>query len=79
MLKTLIFEHDADYSRDNKTIEALKNLNKNEVVELMEIIFSPRSRKMVNVLTFAENHEDASGIKNSFDNLKDWKSLRVYK
>ena len=79
MLKTLIFEHDADYSRDNKTIEALKNLNKNEVVELMEIIFSPGSRKMVNVLTFAENHEDASGIKNSFDNLKDWKSLRVYK
>ena len=45
----------------------------------MEIIFSPRSRKIVNVLTFAENHEDASGIKNSFDNLKDWKSLRVYK
>tara|TARA_B100000073_G_scaffold262959_1_gene222676 strand:+ start:3006 stop:5816 length:2811 start_codon:yes stop_codon:yes gene_type:complete len=78
MLKTLIFEHDADYKRDNKTIAALKNLNKNDVVELMETIFSPESRKMINVLTFAENHKDKTGIKNSFDSLEDWKSLRVY-
>ena len=54
---------------------SFENLNKNDVVELMETIFSPESRKMINVLTFAENHEDETGIKNSFDNLEGWKSL----
>ena len=44
----------------------------------METIFSPESRKIINVLTFAENHKDKTGIKNSFDSLEDWKSLRVY-
>ena len=77
-LKTLIFEHDADYDRDEKTIEALKGLNKDDVIDLMKVVLSPKSRKMINVLTFAENHKNATGTKNSFENLEAWKSSRVY-
>jgi len=77
-LKNIIFEHDANYNRDQQTIEALRSLDKNLVVQSLNEILSPDTRKMVNVLTFAENHEDKTGITSSFNDLKKWKALRVY-
>ena len=77
-LKTLIFEHGADYERDAKTIQALKNINKDDVIELMTSVLSPSSRKMINVLTFAENHKNKTGAKTSFKDLSSWKASRVY-
>jgi len=77
-LKNLIFEHDADYLRDQKTIEVLKNLDKGSVIKLLNDIISPQSRKMVNVLSFAENHDNTMGKKTSFDDLEVWKKSRAY-
>ena len=77
-LKTLIFEHEADYKRDEKTIEALKALDKELLVSHLEKMLSKDSRKMVNVLSFAEGHENKANVKNSFGELNNWKASRVY-
>ena len=77
-LKTLIFEHEADYKRDQKTIEALRALDKDFLVSYLERVLSKDSRKMVNVLSFAEGHENKTKAKNSFGELNSWKASRVY-
>ena len=77
--KRLIFDHDADYKRDEKTIQALRGLDKDFLVSYLEKILSKDSRRMVNVLSFAENHENKTKVKNSFSDLSSWKSSRVYK
>ena len=76
--KNLIFEHNSDFKRDNKTIEALKKIKKEEIIVHLEKMISEESRKMANILAFAENHVNKSGAKNSFTDLPDWKSARVY-
>ncbi len=78
-LKTLIFDYEADYSRDKKTIEALKTLTKESVSRALSKTIDKDSRRMVNVLTFAKNHKNKLGMKTSFEDLNKWKSLRVYK
>ena len=78
-LKTLIFDYEADYSRDKKTIEALKTLTKESVSRALSKTIDKDSRRMVNVLTFAKNHKNKLGMKTSFEDLDKWKSLRVYK
>ena len=77
-LKTLIFEYEADYKRDQKTIEALRVLDKDFLVSYLEKVLSKDSRKMVNVLSFAEGHENKTKAKNSFGELNSWKASRVY-
>ncbi len=77
-LKTLIFEHDADYMRDQKTISVLKTLDKDRVTEVLTMAISPQTRKMINVLSFAENHENVTGLQTSFNDLSTWKSSRSY-
>ena len=77
-LKNFIFEYDGNFSRDEETVLALKDLKKTTAVELLSKIISPDSRKMVNVLTFANNHENKTGVENSFSDLASWKSERVY-
>ena len=76
--KNLIFEHNRDFERDNKTIEALKKIKKEEIIVHLEKMISEESRKMANILAFAENHINKSGAKSSFTDLPDWKSARVY-
>ena len=78
-LKTLIFEHSADYDRDRKTIEALRSLAKEEVATKMDYIVKEKTRKMINVLTFADSHKNKTNYQNTFSNLEDWKSKRVFK
>ena len=77
-MKNFIFEYDGNFSRDEETVLALKDLKKTTAVELLSKIISPDSRKMVNVLTFANNHENKTGVKNSFSDLASWKSERAY-
>ena len=77
-LKNIIFENDADYLRDNKTIEALNSLKKETVINLLNSTLSPKTRKMVNVLSFAKNHDNTRAIKTSFNSLKKWKDSRRY-
>ena len=77
-LKNFIFEHGGDFDRDKKTIEALRGLDKNLVAGQLSNIISPESRKLVNILTFAENHENKSKVKDSFSSLESWKSTRTY-
>ena len=77
-LKTYIFEYDADYLRDQDTIESLRTIDKETVANLLDTTVSPKSRRMVNVLTFAENHDNITKVKSSFSNLDTWKASRVY-
>ena len=77
-LKNIIFENDADYLRDNKTIEALNSLKKETVINLLNSTLSPKTRKMVNVLSFAKNHDNTRAIKTSFNSLEKWKDSRRY-
>jgi len=77
--KNLIFEHGGDFDRDQKTIESLRVIKKERVAEHLKTMVSKDSRKMVNILGFADNHENNTGMKSSFSNLEEWKSTRVYK
>jgi len=77
--KNLIFEHGGDFDRDQKTIESLRLIKKERVAEHLKTMVSKDSRKMVNILGFADNHENSTGMKSSFSNLEEWKSTRVYK
>jgi len=77
-LKNFIFEHGGDFDRDKKTIEALRSLDKTLVAGQLSNIISPESRRLVNILTFAENHENKSRVKDSFSSLESWKSTRTY-
>ena len=76
--KNIIFEHNRDFERDNKTIDALRGVKKEEVVIHLEKIISEKSRKMANILAFAENHVNKSEVKSSFADLENWKSARIY-
>ena len=78
-LKTLIFKHDSDYLRDQKTIDALKNINKETVTNILKNTISTKSRRMINVLSFAENHDNETNIESNIDDLKSWKEVRAYK
>ena len=77
-LKNYIFEHNADFERDNKTIKALEALEKNTVVSALKNAVSNETRKAVNFLMFAKQHKMEKGLKNSFGNLKSWKKSRKY-
>jgi len=64
--------------RDQDTIESLRTIDKEKVANLLDTTVSPKSRRAVNVLTFAENHENLTKVKSSFSNLDTWKASRVY-
>ena len=78
-LQTFIFEHDADFQRDQKTIAALKTLQQSSTVELLSKTLGVNSRRMVNFLMFAEQHKNTTGVKSTFNELKTWKASRSYK
>ncbi|MDP7036915.1 MAG: hypothetical protein QF453_03180, partial [Candidatus Marinimicrobia bacterium] len=74
-----IFEHDADFQRDQKTIEALKTLQQSSTIELLSKAIGTDTRRMVNFLMFAEQHENTTNAKSTFNELKTWKESRSYK
>ena len=76
--KALIFDRDADFFRDQKTISALKLCKKDEVADYLERTIAKETRRMVDILAFAENHSIGSETKSSFNDLKDWKSTKIY-
>ena len=78
-LQTFIFEHDADFQRDQKTIAALETLQQSSTVELLSKTLGTDTRRMVNFLMFAEQHKNTTGVKSTFNKLKTWKASRSYK
>jgi insulysin len=74
-----IFEHDADFQRDQKTIAALEMLQQSSTVELLSNTLGVNSRRMVNFLMFAEQHKNTTGVKSTFNELNTWKASRSYK
>jgi len=74
-----IFEHDADFQRDQKTIAALETLQQSSTVELLSNTLGVNSRRMVNFLMFAEQHKNTTGVKSTFNELNTWKASRSYK
>ena len=56
----------------------MKEVKKEEVAVHLEKIISEKSRKMANILAFAENHANKSNVKSSFADLEGWKSTKIY-
>jgi len=54
-------------------------LSKDSIESHLSEILSLEKRKMVNILTFADNHVNKKEMKSSFSDLKTWKSAKVYK
>ena len=77
--QTFIFEHDADFQRDQKTISALERLQQSSTIELLSNAIGTDTRRMVNFLMFAEQHENTTNAKSTFKELKTWKASRSYK
>ena len=77
-LKDLVFEHSADFDRDKKTISALKSVDQNSLADLLFNTINESSRKMVNSLMFAEQHNNKENYISSFDDIKSWKKSRIY-
>lgn len=78
-LKREIFEHGADFDRDEKTIAALQTLEQSDVAKLLSTTVGVDSRRMVNCLMFAEEHDNPTGVESSIQDLSTWKSSRSYK
>ena len=78
-LTTLIFEHNAEFDRDEKTISAIRNVEKNELAETLEKILGEDSHRMVNCLMFADGHKNTAGLASTFEDVRDWKKSRIYK
>ena len=76
--KGFIFEHNSDFQRDEKTIKALKSLEQSKTVKLLENTIEENTRKMVNLLMFAEQHQNLTGEQSTFDDLSNWKITQVY-
>lgn len=78
-LKNLVFEFEADFDRDKKTIAALRQIKKQEVLNLMEETVGKEKRKMVNTLVFANEHQNKKKLESSFKDVKLWKANRTYR
>ena len=78
-LKNLVFEFEADFDRDKKTIAALRQIKKQEVLNLMEETVGMEKRKMVNTLVFANEHQNKKKLESSFKDVKLWKANRTYR
>ena len=74
-----IFEHDADFQRDQKTIAALETLQQPSTVALLSKTIGTDTRRMANFLMFAEQHKNTTGVKSTFNELNTWKASRSYK
>ena len=74
-----IFEHDADFQRDQKTIVALETLQQSSAIELLLKTIGTDTRRMANFLMFAEQHENTTGVKSTFNELNTWKASQSYK
>lgn len=77
-LKNLVFEYEADFDRDLKTIGALKTIQKQEVVNLMKKTIEKDKSKIVNTLVFAKKHKNKTNLKSTFKNINAWKANRKY-
>ena len=77
-LKNFVFEHDADFDRDNKTIKAIKSLQKDQAFNFLDKAVSNKTRKAVNFMMFAEQHKMEEKLENDFKNIKKWKESRKY-
>tara|TARA_B110000444_G_C18849682_1_gene604567 strand:+ start:1224 stop:3989 length:2766 start_codon:yes stop_codon:yes gene_type:complete len=78
-LSDLIFEKDADFSRDNKTIMALNKINQNRVYEILSNTLDKKSRKMTNFLMFSKDHKNNKKVRSSITDISSWKKGREYK
>ena len=74
-----IFEHDADFQRDQKTVAALETLQQSSAIELLLKTIGTDTRRMANFLMFAEQHKNTTGVKSTFNELSAWKASRSYK
>ena len=78
ILNSLVYDYDANYNRDQETIEELSKIKKKEVFRHMSEILSEKSRKMVNILAFSNEHNNRSNKKSTFNDLESWKAEREY-
>ena len=78
ILNSLVYDYGANYNRDQETIEELSKVKKEEVFRHMSEIFSEKSRKMVNILAFSNEHNNLSNKRSTFKDLESWKAAREY-
>ena len=77
--KDTVFEFDADFERDQKTINALRGIEQSTAVNALEVAIGESSKKMVNSLGFAKDHMNESKLQSDYDDIKSWKKSRVYR
>ena len=77
--KDIVFEFDADFERDQNTINALRGIEQSTVVNALEVAIGESSKKMVNNLGFAKDHMNESKLRSDYDDIKSWKKSRVYR
>ena len=76
---TLAFEFDGAFDRDEKTLAELATITQEEIADLLEQTLAPQTRRMRTTLVFAKEHQAASAVANSFDDLEAWKETRTYR
>ncbi len=78
-LKDFVFEHNADFERDIKTISSIKEVDKNYLADLFFNTINKESRKMVTNIMFAKQHKNKQNLRSSFEDIEKWKKSRVYR
>ena len=74
----LAFEYDGDFERKAKTIEALKNIDREAIYQILVPALDKDTRKVRTVLLFPQQHEGMDKIKSSVSDLDSWKAKRIY-
>ena len=77
--KDIVFEFDADFERDQKSIDALRDIEQSTIVNALEVAIGASSKKMVNSLGFAKDHMNESKLQSDYNDIKSWKKSRVYR
>ena len=74
-----IFNMNNNSQRDEESIKALDEITLDEMKEKILSSLDRSKSKSITVLLYADQHEQKTSDKTTFDNLKEWKQKRLFK
>jgi insulysin len=78
LFDSLTYEHDEDFNRLQNNLDALERLTRSQVAELLSDSINPGTRKMVDILLFAKQHDMMDDTKSSINSIDLFKADRDY-
>jgi len=78
LFDSLTFEHDKDFNRLQDNLDALEDLTRSQVSKLLWDSINPETRRIVDILLFAKQHDMMIDTKSSIDSIDLFKTGREF-